>query len=171
MARCRHGRSRRGIAGFADAPAASHSRGFAMTPPSCSCRSAGGAGLLCSGPALLGLALAQAQIQSESGWQPLPSPWRRPLAWLLLLPIRAYRRWLTRWLPPACRFHPSCSHYAVLALAQHRAFVAMGLIGWRLLRCQPLCRGGVDWPRTGPYAATAPSSLPHWPAPSETDRP
>lgn len=112
-----------------------------------------------------------AKIQTESGWQLLPSPWRRPLAWLLLLPIRAYRRWLTRWLPPACRFHPSCSHYAVVALAQHRAPVAIGLIGWRLLRCQPLCRGGVDWPRPGPYAASAPSSLPSWPALSETDRP
>lgn len=117
------------------------------------------------------VARAAAQIQTENGWQPLPLPWRRPLAWLLLLPVRAYRRWLTRWLPPACRFHPSCSHYAVVALAQHQALVAMGMIGWRLLRCQPLCRGGVDWPRLGPYAASVPTSLPSWPAPSETDRP
>ncbi len=112
-----------------------------------------------------------AQIQAEKGWQPLPLPWQRPLAWLLLLPIRAYRRWLTRWLPPACRFHPSCSHYAVLAVAQHRPPVAVGLIGWRLLRCQPLCRGGIDWPRPGPYAHLVQRPLPLWPAPSETDRP
>ena len=117
------------------------------------------------------LSMDSQEIQAELGWQPLPSAWRRPVAWLLLLPIRVYRRWLTRWLPPACRFHPSCSHYAVLALAQHSAPVAAGMITWRLLRCQPLCRGGVDWPRPGPYAVLTARPSPSRPAPSETERP
>jgi putative membrane protein insertion efficiency factor len=67
-----------------------------------------------------------------------------PLAFLLALPIRFYRRWISRWLPPACRFHPSCSVYALEALRKHGALRGLRLITWRLLRCQPLHPGGFD---------------------------
>jgi uncharacterized protein len=67
-----------------------------------------------------------------------------PLAHLLALPIRFYRRWVSRWLPPACRFHPSCSQYALEALQKHGALRGLGLTVHRLLRCQPLCPGGFD---------------------------
>lgn len=101
---------------------------------------------------------AQGCIEAEHGLQRLPGPLQRPIAWLLLLPVLAYRRFVSRWLPPACRFHPSCSHYAVLTLAQHRPPVALALTTWRLLRCQPLSRGGLDWPRPGPHARLEPSA-------------
>lgn len=71
----------------------------------------------------------------------------RALAW----PIAAYRRWLSPLLPPACRFHPSCSQYALWAIATHRPLRAIALSAWRLLRCQPLCAGGEDWPPPGPH--------------------
>ncbi|MFA4875597.1 MAG: membrane protein insertion efficiency factor YidD [bacterium] len=43
-----------------------------------------------------------------------------------------------------CRFHPTCSQYALLALSQHRPMKATALIGRRLLRCGPWSEGGVD---------------------------
>ncbi|AKI98826.1 hypothetical protein ATI61_106214 [Archangium gephyra] len=67
-----------------------------------------------------------------------------PLAWLLALPIRFYRRFLSPLLPPACRFHPSCSSYALQALHKHGALRGSRLIVWRLLRCQPFHPGGFD---------------------------
>jgi uncharacterized protein len=67
-----------------------------------------------------------------------------PLAYLLALPIRCYRRFLSPLLPPACRFHPSCSVYALRALQKHGALRGVRLIVWRLLRCQPFHPGGFD---------------------------
>lgn len=67
-----------------------------------------------------------------------------PLARLLALPIRLYKRWLSPLLPPACRFHPSCSVYALQALEKHGAFKGLRLTLWRLLRCQPFHPGGFD---------------------------
>ncbi|MFY0527215.1 membrane protein insertion efficiency factor YidD [Archangium gephyra] len=67
-----------------------------------------------------------------------------PLAWLLALPIRFYKRFLSPLLPPACRFHPSCSSYALQALHKHGALRGVRLIVWRLLRCQPFHPGGFD---------------------------
>lgn len=79
----------------------------------------------------------------------------RGLAWLLSLPLVGYRRWLSPLLPPACRFEPSCSQYALWALATHRPPRALLLVAWRLLRCQPLCAGGIDWPPPGPHGDAA----------------
>jgi len=62
----------------------------------------------------------------------------------LLVFVRWYQRALSPILPPACRFLPTCSHYAAEALAIHPIHRALSLITWRLLRCQPLCRGGLD---------------------------
>ncbi len=67
-----------------------------------------------------------------------------PLAWLLALPIRFYKRFLSPLLPPACRFHPSWSSYALQALHKHGALRGVRLILWRLLRCQPFHPGGFD---------------------------
>lgn len=63
---------------------------------------------------------------------------------LLIACIRCYQRCLSPLLGRHCRFEPSCSQYAVEAIALHGAFKGVGLAGWRLLRCQPLCKGGFD---------------------------
>lgn len=66
------------------------------------------------------------------------------LARALLAPVRAYRRWISPLLPPACRFHPSCSAYAVEALITHGAARGTWLASRRLLRCGPWHPGGFD---------------------------
>lgn len=68
----------------------------------------------------------------------------RLLVLLLQAPIRLYRRILSPLLPRACRFHPSCSVYALEALELHGPVRGLGLAAWRLCRCQPFSRGGLD---------------------------
>jgi putative membrane protein insertion efficiency factor len=62
---------------------------------------------------------------------------------LLIFPIRLYKRYLSPLLPPACRFTPSCSTYAIEAIERH-GVLGLGLATWRILRCQPFSRGGWD---------------------------
>ena len=63
---------------------------------------------------------------------------------LLILPIRAYQLLLSPLLPPSCRFHPSCSHYAIEALRVHGPITGLWLGGLRLLKCHPFHPGGFD---------------------------
>src|SRR5437660_86550 len=67
-----------------------------------------------------------------------------PVAWVLLVPVRVYRRFISPILPPSCRFHPSCSAYAVEALTKHGALRGSWLALRRLLRCGPWHPGGYD---------------------------
>src|SRR5690606_15596519 len=62
----------------------------------------------------------------------------------LAVPIVAYRRWVSPALPARCRFYPSCSAYALQALATHGALRGTALTIWRLLRCHPFHPGGYD---------------------------
>ncbi|WP_328605495.1 membrane protein insertion efficiency factor YidD [Amycolatopsis sp. NBC_00345] len=67
-----------------------------------------------------------------------------PVAWVLLLPIKFYRKAISPFLPPACRFYPSCSAYAVEALTRHGAGRGSYLALRRLLRCGPWTPPGRD---------------------------
>ncbi len=62
----------------------------------------------------------------------------------LLLIIRLYQRLLSPLLPPACRYTPTCSHYAADAIEIHGILKGALLSAWRLLRCHPFSRGGFD---------------------------
>jgi putative membrane protein insertion efficiency factor len=66
------------------------------------------------------------------------------LAGLLALMIRAYQLAIAPLLGPRCRFHPSCSYYALEALTVHGAVRGLGLSIARIGRCQPLTAGGFD---------------------------
>jgi putative membrane protein insertion efficiency factor len=57
--------------------------------------------------------------------------------------IGFYQRWISPLLLPACRYTPTCSHYAAEAIDQHGAR-GVALAAWRLLRCHPFSRGGFD---------------------------
>ena len=63
---------------------------------------------------------------------------------LLLLLIRFYRRVLSPLKPACCRFYPTCSEYALEAIAEYGAIRGGLLSVWRILRCNPFCKGGYD---------------------------
>jgi putative membrane protein insertion efficiency factor len=63
---------------------------------------------------------------------------------LLIGLIRSYQVLISPLIPPSCRFYPSCSQYAVEAIARHGAPRGVWLTALRLLRCQPLHPGGFD---------------------------
>jgi hypothetical protein len=65
---------------------------------------------------------------------------RRLLAALIL----GYQRFLSPALPPSCRFHPSCSQYALEAVTRHGALKGSWLAARRLARCHPFHPGGFD---------------------------
>jgi putative membrane protein insertion efficiency factor len=65
---------------------------------------------------------------------------------LAVLMLEVYKRRVSPLLPAACRFTPTCSEYARLALLKHGLARGSALAAWRLLRCQPFHPGGVDLP-------------------------
>lgn len=63
-----------------------------------------------------------------------------PALWL----IRAYKVFLSPILPPSCKYHPTCAAYGYEAIARYGIFRGGGLTVWRILRCNPFSKGGVD---------------------------
>ena len=79
---------------------------------------------------------------------------------LAVLPIRFYRRFVSPWTPPTCRFRPSCSAYGLEAILAHGVLKGTLLILWRILRCQPFCAGGTDpVPPPGRWRNPAPPAV------------
>jgi putative membrane protein insertion efficiency factor len=68
----------------------------------------------------------------------------RLLKTLLLTLLRGYKWALSPFLPPACRYVPTCSDYAAEAIERHGAFRGSAMAIWRVLRCHPFVRGGYD---------------------------
>jgi len=58
--------------------------------------------------------------------------------------IRGYQRFVSPALPPSCRFHPSCSQYALEAVTRYGALRGSWLAARRLARCHPFNPGGFD---------------------------
>ena len=63
---------------------------------------------------------------------------------LAALLIRLYQWTVSPLLGPTCRFYPSCSEYAAQAIGRFGILRGLVLAGWRLLRCNPWSKGGVD---------------------------
>ena len=63
---------------------------------------------------------------------------------VLIRLIRVYQKYLSPLKSTKCPYYPTCSTYAVEALEVHGAFNGSILAVWRLLRCNPFSRGGVD---------------------------
>jgi hypothetical protein len=64
---------------------------------------------------------------------------------IVVAPLRLYQRTLSRGLPARCKYHPSCSEYAVQAVRRYGVLRGVVLAGWRVLRCNPWSHGGVDF--------------------------
>lgn len=63
---------------------------------------------------------------------------------MVMLPIRGYQKYISPGLPPSCRFTPSCSQYALEAVAKYGALRGSWLAARRLVRCHPFNPGGYD---------------------------
>ncbi|OZM72683.1 membrane protein insertion efficiency factor YidD [Amycolatopsis antarctica] len=90
--------------------------------------------------------MSEAQV-ARSDTTPSEGPGRTrptPAAWVLLLPVRFYRKAISPFFPPQCRFHPSCSAYAAEALTRHGAARGFYLAVRRLMRCGPWTFPGLD---------------------------
>lgn len=74
---------------------------------------------------------------------------------VLILLVRGYQVALSPLLPAACRYQPTCSHYAIEALEKHGALRGGWLAVKRIARCHPFRPGGYD-----PVPEPAPPSLP-----------
>ncbi len=68
----------------------------------------------------------------------------RAIGWVLILPIRFYRKFISPLTPPTCRFTPTCSQYAIEAIRKHGPFKGLALAVWRILRCNPWGGSGYD---------------------------
>ena len=64
------------------------------------------------------------------------------LIWL----VRGYQRTISPLFPHRCKYYPTCSDYAVQSIQMFGVSRGFVLASWRLLRCNPWSRGGVDYP-------------------------
>lgn len=71
---------------------------------------------------------------------------RPPLRAAAIVPIRAYQRLVSPLLGPRCRYYPTCSEYAAQSIVRFGILRGTVLAVWRIMRCNPLSRGGFDHP-------------------------
>lgn len=83
-----------------------------------------------------------------------------PLQWVALALVKGYQVLISPLLPPSCKYYPSCSAYAVEAIRVQGFFKGTALAVWRLLRCNPWSRGGVDFPPGSTMAVDIPPDEP-----------
>lgn len=76
--------------------------------------------------------------------------------WLVLIPrnlvigfLLGYRKWISPLYGDVCRYYPSCSSYGLQQVQQRGAVLGIALAAWRILRCNPFTRGGVDEVKPG----------------------
>ena len=69
---------------------------------------------------------------------------RNPISRFFIWLIRIYQKHISPRKTPCCRFTPTCSAYAIEAIKIHGAFKGLCLAFYRILRCNPLCKGGYD---------------------------
>jgi uncharacterized protein len=63
---------------------------------------------------------------------------------IVILLLHAYKSAISPMLLPACRYVPSCSEYAMEAVERYGVLHGGAKAAWRLMRCHPLAKGGVD---------------------------
>jgi len=70
---------------------------------------------------------------------------------LAALLVRAYQVSIRAWIPSSCRFTPTCSEYAIEALRANGLFKGGRQALWRVARCGPWARGGIDDIKVRPH--------------------
>jgi uncharacterized protein len=80
----------------------------------------------------------------DAGDAVMPSRLRRAVRALAVAPIVVYQRAISPAIPRRCKYHPTCSRYAVDAIREYGILRGAVLAAWRLLRCNPWSYGGYD---------------------------
>jgi putative membrane protein insertion efficiency factor len=80
----------------------------------------------------------------ERAYDKKPTSLNQILSWPFLMLIFVWQNALSPYISPACRFAPTCSEYSKQAFIRHGPIKGLLLTAWRLLRCHPLNKGGVD---------------------------
>lgn len=62
----------------------------------------------------------------------------------LIALIRLYRRYISPMKAPCCKYVPTCSQYAIIAIERYGVLKGGVLAVWRILRCNPFAKGGYD---------------------------
>jgi uncharacterized protein len=60
--------------------------------------------------------------------------------------IRLYQIMLSPFMGGQCKYYPTCSHYAIMALEKNGVIIGTAKAVWRILRCNPFSKGGIDYP-------------------------
>lgn len=60
--------------------------------------------------------------------------------------IEFYQKNISPLKKPSCRFYPTCSHYAILSIEKYGLLKGLIKAFWRILRCNPFSKGGIDYP-------------------------
>ncbi len=60
--------------------------------------------------------------------------------------IKVWKLFISPLYPPSCKFHPTCSEYALMSIEKYGAFKGSVKAMYRILRCNPFNKGGVDYP-------------------------
>ncbi|MEW6651996.1 MAG: membrane protein insertion efficiency factor YidD [Bacteroidota bacterium] len=63
---------------------------------------------------------------------------------VLIKLVRLYQKFISPMFPPSCRFYPTCSEYAVQSFEKYGAVMGSAKAIWRILRCNPFNKGGLD---------------------------
>ena len=102
----------------------------------------------------------ETELRADSSTQPMTTPGAAPVArsmlkaregkrrsvgvWVLRGPIRFYQLAVSPMMPPACRYYPTCSNYAIEAIDKYGPLKGGWLAVRRILRCHPFRPGGFD---------------------------
>ncbi len=65
---------------------------------------------------------------------------------ILIKIVRGYQKFISPLKKPCCRFYPTCSEYMILAIKKHGALKGTLKGIYRVLRCNPFSKGGIDYP-------------------------
>lgn len=85
------------------------------------------------------------QKQSSAFYRFFLIKWIRTLlVWILIVPVRIYQWIISPWLPKTCRYHPTCSQYAIEALREHGPITGLLMGTKRILSCHPWGGHGHD---------------------------
>ncbi len=65
---------------------------------------------------------------------------------VVIIFLKLYQKFISPLYPASCRYYPSCSNYAILSVEKYGVIKGLLKAIWRVLRCNPFSKGGVDYP-------------------------